>query len=110
MVIIIHFYITNYLYTRFPVPDLRPLSDINRLPWWKRILRDDILWLYLSDVEGSFTKTSQQTVSTGYELQCRSIEALFQEGNTNNIIPIAKCKGIDDELKSIRMDAKRRPK
>ncbi|CAH1722364.1 unnamed protein product [Aphis gossypii] len=95
---------------RFPVPDLRPLSDINRLPWWKRILRDDILWLYLSDVEGSFTKTSQQTVSTGYELQCRSIEALFQEGNTNNIIPIAKCKGIDDELKSIRMDAKRRPK
>jgi len=107
---IIHYYITNYLYIRFPVPDLRPLSDINRLPWWKRILRDDILWLYLSDAEGSFTKTSQKTVTTGYELQCRSVEALFQEGNTNNIIPIAKCKGIDEELKSIKMDAKRRPK
>jgi len=109
-VTIIYFYTTNYLYIRFPVPDLRPLSDINRLPWWKRILRDDVLWLYLCDAEGSFTKTSQQTVTAGYELQCRSIEALFQEGNTNNIIPIAKCKGIDEELKSIRMDAKRRPK
>lgn len=73
-------------------------------------MRDDILWLYLSDAEGSFTKTSQQTTTMGYEVQCQSIEALFQEGNTNNIIPIAKCKGIDNDLKTIRMDAKRRPK
>lgn len=73
-------------------------------------MRDDILWLYLTNVEGSFSKTSQQTITTGYEIQCQSIEALFQEGNTNNIIPIAKCKGIDDDLKTIRIDAKRRPK
>lgn len=72
-------------------------------------MRNDILWLYLSDTEGSFTKTSQQTVTTGYELQCRTIEALFQEGNTNNKIPIAKCKGIDD-LKTIKADKNRRPK
>lgn len=89
---------------------MRPLSDINRLPWWKRILRDDILWLYLSDAEGSFTKVSQQAITTGYEIQCRAIEALFQEGNSNNRIPIAKCKGLDEDLKAIRMDAKRRPK
>lgn len=82
---------------------------MNRLPWWKRILRDDILWLYLSDAEGSFTKTSRQNNITGYEVQCRTIEALFQEGNSNNIIPIAKCKGIDDDFKTIRMDKKRRP-
>lgn len=94
---------------RFPIPDLRPLSDINRLPWWKRILRDDILWLYLSDTEGSFTKISQ-AITTGYEVQCRSIEASFQEGNSNNIISIAKCKGFDDDLNAIRTEAKRRPK
>lgn len=68
------------------------------------------MWLYLSDVEGSFTKTSQQTITTGYEIQCRTIEALFQEGNNNNIIPIAKCKGIDDDFKIMRVDANRRPK
>lgn len=94
----------------FPIPDLRPLSDINRLPWWKRILRDDILWLYLSDVECSFTKTSQQTITTGYEIQCRTIEALFQEGNNNSIIPIAKCQGIDDDFKIMRMDGNHRLK
>ncbi|VVC35435.1 Vacuolar protein sorting-associated protein 13, N-terminal domain,Vacuolar protein sorting-associated [Cinara cedri] len=95
---------------RFPVPDLRPLSDINRLPWWKRILRNDILWLYLSDAEGSFTKTSKQTITTGYEVQCRTVEALFQEGNSNTKIPIAKCKGIDDDLKTIKTDKNLRPK
>lgn len=89
---------------------MRPLSDINRLPWWKRVLRDDILWLYLSDGEGSFTKTSQQTITTEYEVQCRTIEAMFQEANSTNKIPIACCKGFDDNLKTIRMDAKRRPR
>lgn len=98
-----------FFFIRFPIPDLRPLSDMNRLPWWKRILRDDILWLYLTDAEGSFTKTLQQTNTTGYEVQCRTVEALFQEGNSNHIIPIAKCKGIEDDFKTIRMD-KKRPK
>lgn len=98
------------LYVSFPVPDLRPLSDINRLPWWKRILRDDILWLYLTDAEGSFLKTSQQTSTTGYEVQCQSIEALFQEGNSNTKIPIAKCKGIDSDIKCLKMDSKSKPK
>jgi hypothetical protein len=73
-------------------------------------LRDDILWLYLSDAEGSFTKVSQQDITTGFEVQCRTIEASFQEENSNNIIPIAKCKGFDDDLKVIRTEAKRRPK
>lgn len=73
-------------------------------------MRNDILWLYLSGAEGSFSKTSQQTITTGYELQCRTVEALFQEGNTNNRIPIAKCKGIDDDLKTIKTDKNRRPK
>ncbi|XP_050420614.1 autophagy-related protein 2 homolog B isoform X2 [Adelges cooleyi] len=95
---------------RFPIPDLRPLSDVNRLPWWKRILRDDILWLYLTDAEGSFTKLSQQTDSTGYEFQCRTVEALFQEANSNIIIPVAKCIGVDDNLKNIRIDNKCLPK
>lgn len=58
--------------------------------------------MYLSDAEGSFIKSSQQTITTSYEVQCQTIEALFQEGNTNNIIPIAKCKGIGDNLKTIR--------
>lgn len=71
-------------------------------------MRDDILWLYLSDVECSITKTSQQT--TGYEAQCKTVEALFQEANSKNIIPIAKCKGFEDDLKTIRMDAMHRPK
>lgn len=99
-----------YCFYRFPVPDLRPLSDVNRLPWWKRILRDDILWLYLCNAEGSFKNTSQQTITTGYEVQCQSIEALFQEGDSQNIIPIAKCKSIDDDLKTIKTDLKHKPK
>lgn len=70
-------------------------------------MRDDILWLHLSDVDGSFIKTTQQTIVTSYEVQCRTIEALFQEGNTNNIIPIAKCKGFDD-FKTIGMNNKHR--
>lgn len=74
-------------------------------------MRDDILWLYVSDVEGSFTKTSQQMVTTGYEVQCRTVEALFQEANSKNVVPIAKCKGFDDDdSRTIRMDSKLRPK
>lgn len=72
-------------------------------------MRDDILWLYLTDVEASFTNSSQQ-LTTGYEVQCRTVEALFQEANSKTIVPIAKCKGFDDDIKAIKMDSKCRPK
>ncbi|CAG0883695.1 unnamed protein product [Darwinula stevensoni] len=43
------------LHFRFPIPDLRPLHDTSRAPWWQRNVRPDAIVFDLSD--GAFSTT-----------------------------------------------------
>ncbi|XP_021359493.1 autophagy-related protein 2 homolog A-like isoform X1 [Mizuhopecten yessoensis] len=62
---------------RFPIPDLRPLSQVDKLPWWQKNLRDEILILQMSDVLFQTSYLSSQTISE-LEITCRDIHAFFK--------------------------------
>lgn len=63
---------------RFPIPDLRPVHDMQRTAWWRRNLRPDILIVELYEASISTTLTPKDTVNT-YQLVCKEARCLYQE-------------------------------
>lgn len=47
---------------RFPIPDLRPV--VERRPWWKQALRDDVLLLEFSSVKFNTVVCSEDSTSS----------------------------------------------
>ncbi|KAE8748880.1 hypothetical protein FOCC_FOCC004474 [Frankliniella occidentalis] len=75
---------------RFPTPDLRPIHDMDRPPWWKRCVREDFLLLNFS--EASFqTAFDSSDVCSSYELQFKDVHGLFQEGDSENPVTILRA-------------------
>ncbi|XP_023222946.1 autophagy-related protein 2 homolog B-like isoform X2 [Centruroides sculpturatus] len=64
---------------RFPIPDLRPLHNMDRAPWWQRNLRKDLLLLELTGATLTSTLDIDET-SYKCEIQCRDAHGLFQSG------------------------------
>ena len=62
---------------RFPIPDLRPLSDLDRLPWWKKNLRKDIMTVTFQDLE--FVTLFDQCHNSSFEIRSEDIHIQFQE-------------------------------
>ncbi|XP_054715680.1 autophagy-related protein 2 homolog B-like [Uloborus diversus] len=62
---------------RFPVPDLRSVHDMERVPWWQQNLHKEILIMELQDVTFN-TMMEIDTLCTKYEAQCRDFHGLFQ--------------------------------
>ncbi|XP_076030640.1 autophagy-related 2 [Oratosquilla oratoria] len=63
---------------RFPIPDLRPMSDMKRVPWWKRNIRKDVLSFVMKDLE-FVTITDPLQSQSSYELRSSDIHVLFTE-------------------------------
>ncbi|CAG2064149.1 unnamed protein product, partial [Timema podura] len=80
---------------RFPTPDLRPIHDMDRPPWWKRSVRRDFLTFELTDVSFQTLVDSRES-SRRYEVQCRDIYGLFQEADTDSFIPFIRTS-VDDK-------------
>ena len=47
---------------RFPIVDLRPLHDNEKIPWWQRNVRADFLVFQLTDCRINFTSPSTYDV------------------------------------------------
>lgn len=62
--------------SRFPVPDFRPVHDMQRSPWWKRNVRPDFMTLKLTDATLQSSIHSKQACLR-YELQCRSADVYY---------------------------------
>ncbi|KAK8735432.1 hypothetical protein OTU49_005389 [Cherax quadricarinatus] len=63
---------------RFPIPDLRPTSNMDRVPWWKRNIRKDIFSLVLQDFEFVTTVDPHMPYSS-YEIRSGDVHVYFQE-------------------------------
>ncbi|CAH1792670.1 unnamed protein product [Owenia fusiformis] len=74
---------------RFPIPDLRTGQGIDKMPWWRRSLRKEVLILELSDLD---FQTSYQTSETTqkYEFICKDAHGLFQEAPSQPPISFAR--------------------
>jgi autophagy-related protein 2 len=59
------------------MPDLRPIHDMDRPPWWRRSVRKDFLIFELSDASFRTLIDSRESCKR-FEIQCRDISGLFQ--------------------------------
>ncbi|XP_033110504.1 autophagy-related protein 2 homolog A-like [Anneissia japonica] len=62
---------------RFPCPDFRPLTDIERSPWWKKSVRQEVLFVELADVDLSTTLDSDN-LEKKFILRSRQVDGKFQ--------------------------------
>ncbi|XP_070517195.1 autophagy-related protein 2 homolog B isoform X2 [Cardiocondyla obscurior] len=73
---------------RFPVPDLRPLHDMSRAPWWKRSVRSDYMIMQMTDAHVNSTMDSRSSFVARHELQCRRLSLLYVEAEDDTPIEI----------------------
>jgi hypothetical protein len=73
----IHLLHNEINFNRFPTPDLRPIHDMDRPPWWRRSVRKDILVFELSDASFHSMIDSRERCER-FEIQCKDISGLFQ--------------------------------
>uniref|UniRef100_A0A7G3AGM6 Autophagy-related protein 2 n=1 Tax=Lutzomyia longipalpis TaxID=7200 RepID=A0A7G3AGM6_LUTLO len=70
---------------RFPIPDLRPLHDPQRVPWWRRNVRPDFLTFRLHGMKITNVATS------GYKMEAREIHIFYCENDRAPSIAIGRC-------------------
>ncbi|KYQ51543.1 Autophagy-related protein 2 like protein A [Trachymyrmex zeteki] len=75
---------------RFPVPDLRPLHDMSRAPWWKRSVRSDYMVVQMTDAQVHSTVDSRSHYLARHELQCRRLSLLYIETEGDTPIEIER--------------------
>ncbi|KYM93249.1 Autophagy-related protein 2 like protein A [Atta colombica] len=85
---------------RFPVPDLRPLHDMSRAPWWKRSVRSDYMMVQMTDAQVHSTVDSRSHYLAKHELQCRRLSLLYieTEGDTPIEIGLATADEKNDTV------------
>lgn len=88
----------------FPIPDLRPLSDMNRVPWWKRNVRKETLIIEADDfhLNGEFG-TSLTNI---YEILSNDVHVLFQEKQDLppfSLLRASGTKGVEKGFNPVRI-------
>ncbi|XP_014205961.1 autophagy-related protein 2 homolog B [Copidosoma floridanum] len=87
---------------RFPIPDLRPLHDINRTPWWKREVRPDYVTLNLTDAKLHTSFESNAFYLSRHEVQCRHMLLTYTEADSDIPLEIGKVSSdqcrVDDSM------------
>lgn len=81
---------------RFPIPDLRPVHDMQRNPWWRRCLRPDILTFELFDAVLNTTVIPNETIMT-YNIVCREALGTYQEEADKDVITFLQATAQDGD-------------
>ncbi|KAK4884514.1 hypothetical protein RN001_000785 [Aquatica leii] len=74
---------------RFPIPDFRPVHDMQRNPWWKRHVRSDYAVIILHDLSTCTNWYTSQPCQK-YVLQCSGCDIQYVEADTEVLLPIAR--------------------
>ncbi|KAG8323602.1 Autophagy protein [Homalodisca vitripennis] len=82
---------------RFPIPDMRPVYDMDRPPWWKRNVRKDVMFIHLSDAVFG-TCLNSTAASSNYDIKSKEASVFFQEGDTDVKVPLAYAQA-DEKMK-----------
>lgn len=75
---------------RFPIVDLRPIHDPDKLPWWKRNVRPDFLVIKFSEFQLNFISPST------YDVMANEINVLYQESEKATPIVLARASLHED--------------
>lgn len=85
-----------HCFIRFPIPDLRPVHDLQRNPWWRRCLRPDVLTIVLQEVVLKTTFTPNET-STTVHLVCKEAIGSYQEKANEEALKFLHAVAQDDD-------------
>ncbi|XP_008558251.1 autophagy-related protein 2 homolog B [Microplitis demolitor] len=85
---------------RFPVPDLRPLHDMSRAPWWTRSVRSDFITLTLNDAQFHMSMDTQAHYLSRQEIQCRQVLLTYTEIDSDIPVKIANSH-VNDKQDSL---------
>ncbi|XP_063976895.1 autophagy-related protein 2 homolog B [Diachasmimorpha longicaudata] len=77
---------------RFPVPDLRPLHDMSRVPWWTRSVRPDFITMTLSNAQLHTSMDSKSHHLTRHEIQCKDLLITYAEVDSDIPIEIGRSQ------------------
>ena len=86
------------MHLRFPIPDLRPLHDMGRVPWWRKSVRPDYVTLHLTDAKIHTSYESKSAHSIKHEIQCQNLLVTYTEADSD--IPIEIGKATADDCKN----------
>ncbi|GIX76500.1 autophagy-related protein 2 homolog B [Caerostris extrusa] len=84
---------------RFPIPDLRSVHDMDRVPWWQQNLHPEILILEIKGVT-MMTTLDNDVKQSKYEIQCRDLHALFQQSEQQKPISFLRVS-VDPDVDEI---------
>ncbi|XP_055537641.1 autophagy-related protein 2 homolog A [Wyeomyia smithii] len=89
---------------RFPIPDLRPIHDPQRIPWWRRNIRPDFILINLQQARGVITLNPHPI----YDISANEIQFFYHESElkTDNV-NIGKAVMTDNVLDSKFADQKK---
>ncbi|XP_058129577.1 autophagy-related protein 2 homolog A [Anopheles ziemanni] len=74
---------------RFPIPDLRPIHDPQRVPWWRRNIRPDFILLKLERVRTVITLNPHPV----YDISANEIKLYYYESEPVVVQPGATSVG-----------------
>ncbi|XP_062621343.1 autophagy-related protein 2 homolog B-like, partial [Saccostrea cucullata] len=83
---------------RFPIPDLRNGSEVTKLPWWQKNLRDELLILDLEEARFQMSCLSNQPIQQ-IEISSKTVLGSFRIDPNQSAIPFAfvSCEGNDGQ-------------
>ncbi|XP_065311944.1 autophagy-related protein 2 homolog B isoform X3 [Dermacentor albipictus] len=94
---------------RFPIPDMRPLQEVLREPWWQKNLRPDILSVELLEPTLSTTLVADENEDLKLVLVCKEAHLFYKESQLSKPVPFARVfrdpsvKEEDFDLPSLRI-------
>ncbi|KAG8189257.1 hypothetical protein JTE90_013785 [Oedothorax gibbosus] len=84
---------------RFPIPDLRSVHDMDRVPWWQQNIHPEVLILEAKDITFN-TSLGGDVSQSKYEIQCRDLHGLFKQPDV--IQPISFLRvSVDPDIDEI---------
>lgn len=90
-------YIMFGLNFRFPIPDMRPVDDVSRSPYWRRNLRNDSLILEMKEVSFS-TVLNSYIEEFEFDTQCHQARIYYKESQADTPLLFATALSDDIEI------------
>jgi autophagy-related protein 2 len=81
------------LIVRFPIVDMRPLHDPDRLPWWQRNVRQDFLLIKFIDFQLNIISPCT------YDVVAHDITVLYHESEKSQPVTIARALPFENKSK-----------
>ena len=83
---------------------MRPLHDMNRVPWWKRSVRPDYVTFKLTDTKIHSSMENRSHHLARHEVQCRRLLMTYTEADSDIPVEIGKASAEEKSDGSLQHD------